>query len=267
MTQGVECKQLFDEAQHRHGLAIYHKDNPDTFAVTANYLRSLIAAAGVSSKSFQLLLPVKLDRALRKDLNSYFFVAVVKEVPDFIRVELRAPLDVHENQKYYADLTEFFERLRPGIARRSQGIAQLIVQYPGFFEPDQIVQRIPYRSLERSAGEDDQVKVYFTANAKRERLNVLFLMNTGVKSYTEVAALVNEWLVALERHPDVYGSIKAIEELSSWEIENSTHAQMLLDATHLRADGFNLLVLMLDNLNRADLIVRYLVCGELAQSF
>jgi hypothetical protein len=212
-------------------------------------------------------LPGELVHALRDDLNSYFFVAAVKELPDFIRVDLSAPVDVQENQRYYADLAEFFERLRPGIARRSQGIAQLIVQYPGFFEPHQIFQRIPYRSLERSAGEDDHVKVYFTANAKRERLNVLFLMNTGVKSYTQVAALVNEWLVALERHPDVYGSIKTIEELSPWEIENSTHAQILVDATHLRADGFNLLVLMLDNLNRADVVVRYLVCGELAQSF
>jgi len=264
-TRGVECKRLHDEDQRPHGLAVYVENDPNTVAVARGYLRNLIPASEASSKSFQLLLPGTLDNALENRLNKYSFAAAVIDLHDFIRIALRAPVSVHDNQEFYTELNEFFADLRPGAVRRAEGIAQLLVQYPGFFEPDQIVQRIPY-ILERSPKRDEHVKVYFTANAKRERLKVLFLMSANTDS-AELDGLVREWLASIERHPDVYGSVKTIEELSPRSIENQTHAQMLIDATHLTADGFNLLVLLLDRINYADLIVRYLVCGDLPQSF
>lgn len=262
-TSGLECKQLFDEDDIRRGLAVYLINDSEGPSVVRSYWRSLIPTSGASAKSFQLLLPGTLDPALKTKLETYSFAAAVEELPDFVRVALKAPLSVPDNQEFYAELTDFFERLRPGVVRRGAEITQLIVQYPGFFEPDQIVQRIPYHRL---ADENDYVKVYVTYHAKRERLKVLFLMNAGVDS-SELAGLVREWCAVVDRHPDVYGSVDTIEELSPWAIENKTHAQMIIDATHLRPDGFNLLVLMLDHLNRADLIVRYIVCGDLPQTF
>lgn len=264
-TRGVECKRLHDEDQRPHGLAVYVADDPDTAAVAKGYLRNLIPRSGTSSKSFQLLLPGTLDDTLRNRLKQYSFVAAVSDLHDFIRIALRAPETVHDNQEYYADLNDFFASLRPGAVRSDEGIAPWLVQYAGFFERDQIVQRIPY-ILERSLKSDEYVQVYFTANAKRERLKVLFLMNANTDR-AELDGVVREWLASIARHSDVYGSVKTIEELSPWSIENQTHAQMLIDATHLTADGFNLLVLLLDRINYADLIVRYLVCGDLPQSF
>ena len=265
-TSELECKRLTDEAQRPSGLAVYLQDDSDALSVARSYLRKLIPVSGASSKSFQLLLPGALDPAPANQLANYSFAATVIERPDFIRVALRAPVDVRDNQEFYAELTDFFQRLRPGVVRGSESIAQLIVQYPGFFEPDQIVQRIPYRRLEGSAQEGDYVRVYFTSDAARDRLKILVLLSVGVDS-AEVGGVVGEWLAALGDHPDVYGNVKTIEQLGPLTIENKTHAQMLIDATGLCADGFNLLVLMLDHLNRTDLIVRYLICGDLPQSF
>lgn len=90
----------------------------------------------------------------------------------------------------------------------------------------------------------------------------MFLLNAN-KRYEEVGELVREWLAAVDRRPDAYGAVVTLEEFKPFEIEGQVHGQLTIDASRLQQHGLNLLVLLLDELNRKDLIVRYLVFGEL----
>ena len=251
MCAAVECKRLDG------GLAVYLKDAAAEH-YARNYLRSLIPAAGTVPRSFQLLLPGLADTAVQR-LNEYSFTRSVKELPDFTSVTLTEPASVIDNQQFYAGLNAFYESWRP---LRGQSVAQLTVQYPGLFEPGLIFQRIPVRRFERAAKDDDHVKVYSASSVQREHLKLLFLLNAN-KRYEEVGELVREWLAAVDRRPDAYGAVVTLEEFKPFEIEGQVHGQLTIDASRLQQHGLNLLVLLLDELNRKDLIVRYLVFGEL----
>lgn len=240
MCRAVECKRLDG------GLAVYIKDA----AAGREYLQSLIPAAGTASKSFQLLLPGLSDTAVQK-LAEYSFTRSVKELPDFTRVTLTAPASVIENQRFFAGLNDFL----------GQPAAQLIVQFQGLLEPGQIFQRIPVRRFERAAKDDDHVKVYSGSNVQRGRLKLLFVLNAS-KGHEQVGELVREWVAAVDRRADVYGVVEVIEDFKPREIEGKVHGELMIDATRLQQDALNLLVLRLDELNRKNLIVRYLVFGE-----
>lgn len=239
----VECKRLDG------GLAVYLKDAAAERAAR-EHLRSLIPAAGTGPKSFQLLLPGLPDTAVQR-LAGYVFTRAVKELPDFARVTLTEPASVAENQQFHAGLNDFF----------GQPAAQLIVQFQGLFEPGQIFQRIPVRRFERAAKDDDHVKVYSGSNVQRERLKLLFVLNAS-KGHEQVRELVREWVAAVDRRADVYGAVVVIDDFKSVEMEGKVHGELTIDATRLEQDALNLLVLRLDELNRKNLIVRYLVFGE-----
>jgi hypothetical protein len=271
-TPVAECKRLYDDLRRPRGLALYFKDtSAETLhAVAADYLHSLIPAPAPPLKSFQLLLQgARCDAAARNALGNYSFAGQVTELPDFIRVELKEAVSADDNKKFYSELNEFFERLRPGLLRGGLSVAQYIVQYHGLFDPHQIFQRLPARSFEQPSDDAADAKLFVTSDVRLARLNLLFLINAGLagEPLARLGDMVRDWLSALRRHPAHYGRVNVIEAFRPVTIEDRVHAETVIDATHLKQDGLNLLMLMLDEANRNEFVVPYLVCGDLPPGF
>lgn len=270
-TAVAECKRLYDDLRRPRGLALYLKDTAAaTLHVAADYLHSLIPASAPPLKSFQLLLPHALcDAASKNALVNYSFAAQVMELPDFIRVALREAASADDNKKFYAALNEFFERLRPGLLRGGLSVAELIIQYPGLFDPHQIFQRVPASSFDQPSNAVANAKLFYASDVQLDRLNLLFLINAGGagEPLARLGEVFRVWLSALHRHTSHYGNVNVIEAFRPVTIEERAHAETRIDATHLKQDGLNLLMLMLDDANRNESLVSYLVCGDLPPGY
>jgi hypothetical protein len=190
--------------------------------------------------------------------------ALLSELPHgFVQIEESAVIVPEDYLKRTAMLQSLYGPIYPGVQRGKVYAHELMERFEGLFDRRSIFFRIP-----TGKPEGRSLLMYFASpelDLEHLTLHLLVRHDLAPADLAQVESIIKTWLAGVAGHPDAYGSLEQRGSISVTELPGGKDIHWAVSALHLRQEAINLLVLLVDELNRARFRVPYLVFGEIQE--
>ncbi len=265
LADADDTQPLSDFVPEGTGRLLRLKDSSErTYARVAEALQPLIPPREVTRKTSSLLIrPDELaamggEATLRAELKD----AWVRVLPHgFAQVDEPQIETVADSTRQIAALQRIYGDVYPEVRSGRLYIHERMESFPGLLDPQRTLYRIPgapsvSRSLLVFRGESG-------ARSAPLDIHLLLARRTPERGQRRVHALLEEWVSTVSKHEGSYGRLTILKEPSIVEASGALDLQLTADVSELQQEAIDLLVLMLDEQNRSQWLVPYLMLGDI----